>query len=263
MPVLHLALVGKAAYTPGGPVFVFGRLVQDGIAQRWLAEHCPAPGIKLCEMQARIPRTADDFLWGTDSPFQDLGGWGGGADAELKYLVGASIKAYPATFIWTSLRATAQQMVLVATGDGLDEFQPAVRGTFTNLLPRTAASFNAARQQQGQIVQPLFDVFNIIHVPIAYLSMLGLLIILVWGLHTKRHDLAALSFFIVLTLLGNAFICGALSNPHDRYQSRLIWIATLVCGMVVCCQWQDARAQISSSLLSTKRDCFYGDTPLS
>jgi hypothetical protein len=28
-------------------------------------------------------------------------------------------------------------------------------------------------------------------------------------------------------LLGNAFVCGALSNPNDRYQSRIAWIAVL------------------------------------
>jgi hypothetical protein len=237
MPTLHLALVGQGGFTPGGPVFVFGRLVQDGIVQRWLAEHCPAPGIKLCEMQARMPTKADDFLWGADSPFQDLGGWNGEADAELSYLVNASIRAYPATFIWTSLQATAEQMVMVATGDGLDEYQPAVRGTFTNYLPRATSSFNAARQQQGQITQKLFDGLNLIHKPIAWLSISGLLLVMGWGQYNKRHDFTALAFFTLLALLGNAFICGALSNPHDRYQSRLVWIATLVCGMAVRCQF--------------------------
>ena len=136
MPMLHLALVGKATYTPGGPVFIFGRLVQDGLAQRWLAEYCPVPGIKLCGLQDRIPKTADDFLWGDTSPFQDIGGWSGAADAELGYLVKACLKTYPGAFVWTSLRATAQQMARVATGDGLDEYQPAVRAVFTDLLDR-------------------------------------------------------------------------------------------------------------------------------
>ena len=25
--------------------------------------------------------------------------------------------------------------------------------------------------------------------------------------------------------MANAFICGALSNPHDRYGARIIWLA--------------------------------------
>ncbi|MBV5316736.1 MAG: hypothetical protein JZU50_02900 [Desulfobulbaceae bacterium] len=238
MPLLHLGLVGKAVYTPGGPVFLFGRLVQDGIAQRWLAEHCPAPGIKLCGLQDRIPKTADDFLWSDISPFQDLGAWSGAADAELGYLVRASVKAYPAAVVWTSLRATLEQMAKVATGDGLDEFQAAARGVFTVLLPRTSDAFNAARQQQRQITQPLFDALNKVHIPVAYLSVLGLLVALGWGLRTGQHDLAGLALFVVLALLGNAFICGALSNPHDRYQSRLIWLASLVVGMAMMRWWQ-------------------------
>jgi hypothetical protein len=29
-------------------------------------------------------------------------------------------------------------------------------------------------------------------------------------------------------MLGNAFICGVISGPHDRYGARLAWIATFV-----------------------------------
>jgi hypothetical protein len=29
----------------------------------------------------------------------------------------------------------------------------------------------------------------------------------------------------IVALLGNAFVCGALSNPHDRYGARMVWIA--------------------------------------
>jgi hypothetical protein len=33
---------------------------------------------------------------------------------------------------------------------------------------------------------------------------------------------------VSLALLGNAFVCGVISGPHDRYGSRLVWIATFV-----------------------------------
>ncbi len=234
MPMVHLAVMGKATFTPGGPVFIFGSLVQDGIAQRWLGDHCPSPGIKLCGLQDRLPKTADEFLWDGRSPFLDLGGWEGAA-GELSHLVKECLKAYPEAIVRTSLRATALQMVMVATGDGLNEFHGATRGVFTASLPRAVKPFNAAYQQQGQITKPLFDAFNRVHVPVAYLSVIGLIMAIGWGLHSKRHDLAGLASFTLLALLGNAFICGALSNPHDRYQSRLIWLATLVIGMTVVC----------------------------
>lgn len=239
MPLLHLALVGKATYTPGGPVYIFGRLVQAGIAQRWLAEHCPVPGIKLCGMQDRIPNTGDVFLWGGTSPFRDLGEWSGAADAELGYLVKACLKAYPGAVAWTALQATVYQMAMVKSADQLGEIHNDTRNVFSNLLPpHVAKAFNAARQQQGGITQPLVDAMNQVHVPVAHLSLLCLLLVVGWGLRSGRHDLAAAALFMLLALLGNAFICGALSNPHDRYQGRLAWLASLVVGMATVCWWQ-------------------------
>jgi hypothetical protein len=238
MPLLHLALVGKAGYTPGGPAYIFGRLAQDGIAQRWLAEHCPVHGIKLCDLQDRIPHNGDMFLWGEKSAFRLIGEWTGAADAELSFLNRQCLKAYPGMVAVTALRAAAQQLIMVKTGDQLGEIHNDTRYVFTHLLLRTAASFNAAKQQQGRMTQPLFDSLNRVHVPVAHLALVGLVLIAGWGLHTKRHDLAGIAVFILLALLGNAFICGALSNPHDRYQSRLVWLAPLVVAMAAACWWQ-------------------------
>jgi len=158
--------------------------------------------------------------------------------------VNESIKAYPGALAWTSLRSAAQQMAKVETGDGLDEYQEATRRVFTGLPPHASEPFNAARQQQQQITQPLFDALNAVHVPVAHLSVLGLLVVVAWGLRVGRHDLAGLALFMLLALLGNAFICGALSNPHDRYQSRLVWLATLVAGMAAVAWWQQQTKKI-------------------
>lgn len=233
MPLLHLALTGTGGYTPGGPTFLFGRLVQDGIAQRWLAEHCPTPGIALCAHRDRMPFTADDFLWGLHSPFQDIGSWKGGTEPELKQLTRAAVIAYPGMTLWTTLRSTGDQMVKVATGDALEEDHIDTRGILSNFLPHLAQSFNTARQQQHQITQAFFDRLNLVHRPVALLATLTLLPIALWCQRTGRSDLAALALFVFFALLGNAFICGALSNPHDRYQSRLVWLAPLVVGMAL------------------------------
>ncbi len=239
MPVLHLALVGKAAYTPGGPAYLYGRLVQAGVAQRWLAEHCPVPGIKLCTLQDRIPDNGDKFLWGNESAFREIGEWSGAADAELGYLVKEALKAYPGDVLLTALSATAEQLVMVKTGDQLTEIHNDTRNVFTNRLPPGAsASFNAARQQRGELPVPFIGMVNRVHVPVAHLSALGLLLVIGWGLRFGRHDLAVAAAFMLLALLGNAFICGALSNPHDRYQGRLAWLASLVVGMSTSCWWQ-------------------------
>ncbi len=239
MPLLHFIFLGQGGYTPGGPAFVFGRLVQDNIAQRWLAEHCPVEGIKLCELQERLPNTGDDFLWNGSSPFMDIGGWSGEADAELNFLVRECLKSYPGATLWTALVATAQQLVMVASGDGLDKYHGAARGTFSNSLsPAVAQAFNAARQQQEQITDSLLAAMNRIHIPIALLSTFGLAVCIGWGVHARRYNLACLAGFTLFALIGNAFICGAMSGPHDRYQSRIVWLASLVVVIAIMEAWR-------------------------
>lgn len=234
MPLLHLFLVGQATYTPGGAGFVFGRLVQAGIAQRWLQEHCPVPGIRLCSLQDRIPENGDEFLWGEKSAFRELGEWSGEADAELGYLVRASVTTYPSQVLWAAVQATAQQVVMVKSLDQLGEIHNDTRNVFTNILPQaTSWAFNGARQQKGELTPTLIEALNRIHVPVAYASGILLVTAIGWAVCTRRHGMATLALFVLFSLLGNAVICGALSNPHDRYQNRVIWLATLVVIMAV------------------------------
>lgn len=231
MPTLHMALIGKPGFTPGGPVFIFGRLVQDGLAQRYLADHCPDPTIKLCAFKNNLPATADDFIWHKDSPFVAIGGWDS-ATPELSRLVGGIVSAYPGAFLSTALVATKDQLLMIQTGDGLDEWQEVTRWIFRVFMPESQSrAFEEARQQREKTTQELFDALNLMHVPVAHLSGLGLILVAIWGFRTGRRDLAALALFVLIALIGNAFINGALSNPHDRYQSRIVWLATLVVGL--------------------------------
>ena len=39
-------------------------------------------------------------------------------------------------------------------------------------------------------------------------------------------DLTLLAGMVSFALLGNAFICAAISGPHDRYGARMAWLAT-------------------------------------
>jgi peptidoglycan/LPS O-acetylase OafA/YrhL len=83
----------------------------------------------------------------------------------------------------------------------------------------------AARQQHWGLA---FAPVNWIHVPVALGSMLavvGLLAAAIW--RRRLDDLALLAATVSFALLGNAFICGVISGPHDRYGARMVWVATL------------------------------------
>jgi hypothetical protein len=87
-----------------------------------------------------------------------------------------------------------------------------------------------ARQQRGEVD---FTVFNRIHVPVALLSM-GLLVpLIILGLRRERFAaFGTLAATIAVALLANAFVCGVLSNPHDRYGARLAWLPPLLMLLV-------------------------------
>jgi hypothetical protein len=70
-----------------------------------------------------------------------------------------------------------------------------------------------------------FSWANLIHIPVQALVIAVLPVII---LLRRDRRIASLAAFLFVALLVNAVICGVLSNPHDRYQSRLAWLAPLV-----------------------------------
>jgi hypothetical protein len=218
------ALSGKWAWTPGGYGVAFGRMMQDGIVARYLNDRCPQESFKLCPYRNELPATADEFLWGT-SMFNTLGRFEGMND-EMGYIVVHSLAAYPAWQAEAALQAMGQQLLHVATGEGTSGWIPHTYGIIERYIPAQVTPMREARQQNWGID---FEYFNWLHVPVALVSMLGLLALLGHALAQRRlDDLTLLAATVTLALLGNAFICGIISGPHDRYGARMVWVATFV-----------------------------------
>ncbi|MDA9438530.1 hypothetical protein XH98_05195 [Bradyrhizobium sp. CCBAU 51745] len=218
------ALSGKWAWTPGGTGVAFGRMMQDGIVARFLGDHCPREHFKLCPYRNELPDTADEFLWGK-SMFNTLGRFDGLGD-EMGTIVERSLADYPAWQLGAALRAMGRQLLHVATGEGASVWIPHTYGIIERYIPAQVAPMRAARQQNWELD---FDTINRLHVPVALVSMLGLLALLGHALAYRRlDDLTLLAATVTLALLGNAFICGVISGPHDRYGARMVWLATFV-----------------------------------
>ena len=88
-----------------------------------------------------------------------------------------------------------------------------------------------ARQQHGELD---FSLINRVHVPIAHYSLLLLVVLLAQGLARRRfHVQAQLAATVVVAIVANAFACGVLSGPHDRYGARIAWLATLSIAIAI------------------------------
>ncbi|MCK1306328.1 hypothetical protein [Bradyrhizobium sp. 45] len=223
------ALSGKWTWTPGGTGVAFGRMMQDGIVARYLNDHCPRKKLKLCPYRDQLPASADEFLWGK-SMFNTLGRFEGMND-EMGTIVVGSLADYPVWQAGAALQALGQQLLHVATGEGTNGWIPHTRGIIERYVPSQAAPMRAARQQNWGLD---FDTINWLHVPVALASMLALVALLAHALANRRlDDLTLLAATITLALLGNAFICGVISGPHDRYGARMVWVATFTVLMAL------------------------------
>ncbi|MEI8394915.1 MAG: hypothetical protein WCF85_09285 [Rhodospirillaceae bacterium] len=228
--VVNTVLAGHAGVTPGGATFIFGRLVQDGVIQRYLDEHCPTPAYRLCDYRDRMPKTADDWIWGSGSPYAEIGGWQGGA-VEMASLSRQAVLAYPVENLKLALASSVEQFGRVRLGLGLVEWHAHTIAMFRERLPGHNAAYQASRQQNKEFD---FNEINAFQVPIAFGALASVVIIIWWPAVRHRYsDLAGFGGYLVIALAGNAFICGAFSNPNDRYQNRLVWLTVFFLILVM------------------------------
>ncbi len=211
----------RLTWTPGGFALSFGRMLQDGIVKKYLDEHCPQPRLVLCAYKDELPRDADEWFWG--SPLFDKLGRFAGLGAEMERIALASIAEYPLLQIKTATIATARQLIDVRTGEGVVNSIWHTYGIIERYRPGLTPDVRAARQQRSEID---FTVINRVHYPVALACLL--LLPLIGGCLLRWRDISEigeLATACLLALLANAFVCGTLSNPHDRYGARLIWLA--------------------------------------
>jgi hypothetical protein len=226
--------IGKElAWTPGGTGFLFSRLVQDGIVARWLADHCPDKRFKLCTLRKKLPTNGDDFLWheGDKGLFAQIGYfWDKGG--EMATITRDSLTLYPGLHVATALRSTAQQLVMVGSGDGIVYNVWDAYGEIERLTPQAVPAAHAARQRTGDLAD--FAKLNLLQAPLAWLSMALIPLWLVFAFRRRELEpLGALAATVGLALLGNAFVCGVFSGPHDRYGARLVWMAPFLLAIAL------------------------------
>ncbi|MGE5514567.1 MAG: hypothetical protein ACM31D_01975 [Bacteroidota bacterium] len=236
VPTLHYVATGRAFFSESGQVLQLALFVQDGLAKKYLDEVCPqgAP-LKMCAHKEELPYTADEFLWG-DSPFDDMGGWKAMHD-EAGVIVKGAIAMFPADVGRAMVSNTLTQLDLIAVGEDLVPMTWHFVRTQLKHYPHDFRAFRFAQQQRREGIS--FDAINKLQVPVAQaaeVAMLGLLFV-AW----RRRDRISGGILIVvlMALLGNAFVCGALSNPHDRYQNRLVWLALM--SVIICAVRLDQR----------------------
>ena len=227
-PVSNLALTGSFAFTPGGTTFLFGRLIEDGIIERYLAERCPDATIRLCAYQHDMPDQADNWLWGNTILYK-LGGWETYKVEEAR-IIRDTLVMYPGMHLASAVTAALEQFVTFDTEVNVHDNEPTI-SSIEEYAPELLPALSRARQQVEH-----FDVgpLNYLHRPVAGFALAGIALALMLRRRLAiAPEAAALCLTILLALAANAVVCGVFSHPVDRYQSRLVWLAPFAMAILV------------------------------
>jgi hypothetical protein len=146
------------------------------------------------------------------------------------------------------MSATALQLRMVGTGYGIVHWIWHTYDTIKAHAPAAVPAMLAARQQREKIDERRFSSLNRLHVPVALASTVLLLGVAGMALGGWiGADLGLLAATCLLAILGNAFVCGALSGPHHRYGARLVWVAPFV---VLLAAWRLYRQRQASATVA-------------
>lgn len=225
----NFLLVKRLTWTPGGSAMYFGRMLQAGIVSKYLDRHCPDPSIKLCAIKDRLPSNADDWFW-ANKDFDALGRFAG-MTAEMQKVAFGAAAEFPLDVLTSTIEATAAQLVAVRSGEGVVNWIWHTYFIVKDWAPQLQPAMWAARQQKGEIS---FTAINAVHYPVALIAMAFLPVILILGWTGRLpRTFGDLAFVCILALLANAFVCGGLANPHDRYGARIVWLAVFIAGLAL------------------------------
>ena len=213
-----------------GAIFLEARLMGDGLINPVLDATCPQSGYRLCAYKDRLPSRADTWLWEPwVSPFNKLGGFEK-REPEASAIVVESLTRYPVQNLVMALKDALLQFVWFQTGDGIVPQEWVLNREFKTAIPQQVSDYDHAYQQKGAI---RFLPVNLVHVPVAFLSLLALVLLFRHAVRRREWTSGLLPAFVLLALVGNALVCGVFSGPHGRYQSRIMWLPAFVIALMV------------------------------
>ena len=217
------------AISPYGNVFLLARVIADGPGRDALVRNCPQAGWMLCPYVADLTDNADEFLWDPQGPLGAVGG-AKRVSPEAGAIIASAVAAEPMREAEAFVSNGMIQAILFETGDGLHPWPSEVTPWVERDFPAAEARrYEAARQTQGMSLLPVW--LMRLHEVVALIGLLGCL-----ALAVRRKTASSARIAVCAVLMGivaNAFICGGLSGPHDRYQSRVMWLPGVVAALAL------------------------------
>ncbi len=226
--VVNLGAHGRFAISPFGNVFVLARVIYDGPGMAMLQRACPVAGWHLCPFLDRFPARSDDFMWSPDSPL-NLAGGAKAVSRDADAIIAGAVASDPAGVARAALSNMLEQLCRFDSGDGLGAWPDQVTPWIQRDFPQAEqAVYAAALQQRGLLSVP--PVLAKLH-RVTALGGVAACGLLVPGAIRRRAACAGFLIAALIALPLSAAITGELSTPHDRYQSRIMWLPPFIAAV--------------------------------
>ena len=222
---INFAAHGRFAVSPFGNIFLLARVIYDGPGMAVLRRDCPTTQWRLCPFLGVFPPTSDEFLWQQNSPLSQAGG-PKAVSQDADSIIRAAVIFDPAGEARAAFSNTLEQLRRFTSGDGLSPWPAQVTAEIIRDFPSwEAASYASARQQAGALSVPRVLVH--LHTAVSVIGVLACALLLPIAF-VRRARCTGFLVAALITLPISAAITGALSAPHDRYQSRIMWLPPFV-----------------------------------
>ena len=240
MPILAVGLltaysnwnVGYGfSLSPGGNVFLFARLMESGLAPKYLQQECKTEELTPCKHLHDPAPNVEQILWSSYPLLKEMGGWDG-ARAEAGRIVSGTIRHNPLGFLADCTRQMLRQFITFTPGD---ENYPYLSGPdidiFLQLYPGEVQRYVISRQSKDKLRDDGKRVSGIDAA--AFWFSLGICVIELFSRRPGRKVADQLFILSVAFLFGNALTTGALAGIYPRYQARASWLMAMCCAAYV------------------------------
>jgi len=217
--------------------FLTARMIADGPGLRYLQDNCPDVAIPTCLLNDALQGsddpmrlTATHIIFATEpriASFRLLSSQDQKkvADAQVDFARAVALDR-PAEVLGAIVRNTGVQLLM----NGVDMTVPD-----QSLVEKTAPGYpwlepSRLSHWRGWLVyaDPAQAVLNGV-------AALLLVAVVLWPGRFTRTE-RCLAVFVLMGVLANAFVCGAISQPATRYGARVIWLLPLVATFLLVLQ---------------------------
>lgn len=220
--------------------FITARMIADGPGLAYLDAHCPDTAIPTCALHAALSLSDDPMrLTASHITFEtspQLGSFRRMTQADQRAVVDdqvgflqAVVFDNPFGVITSVLRNTLIQTNLnsvemtIAAGDSL--------ALVSKSLPDSGLDKGHLLGDRAWL-PPVETAHRVVY----GLSLALIVLVLIWP-GRVAWQIKLFAVVILLGVLANAFVCGAVSQPANRYGARVIWLLPMLAGLLSLFAW--------------------------